>query len=148
MKFVIDAVMWIVNWLFSKKARILASLPLKISITTIFVLVGSLYLSSILAFVYFLITLFNALFDLINQANNAGSSVGSGEAYGITLSSLWNVFIGFLNASGLAPAMLTATSLLVTLLSTYFAFALTKMITERLMLFLNSLTDIVRMYEG
>jgi len=145
MNFLINAVAWIVDFIFSKKSRLLALLPVKLSITTIFILVGSLYLGSILAFVYFLITLFNTLYSLIGDVNKISVS---GEAYGVNLSDIWNAFLVFLNASGLAPAMLTALSLLISLLTGYFAFSLTKMIAEKIMIFLNGVTDIIRMYDA
>jgi len=145
MKYLIGAIAWIVNFIFSKKSRLLALLPVKISITIIFILVGSLYLGSILAFVYFLITLFNTLYSFIEKANQISVS---GNAYGISLSNIWNAFLIFLNASGLSPAILTSLSLLISLLTGYFTFALTKMITEKIMIFLNGVTDIVRMYDA
>jgi len=145
MKYLIGAIAWIVNFIFSKKSRLLALLPVKISITIIFILVGSLYLGSILAFVYFLITLFNTLYSFIEKANQISVS---GNAYGISLSNIWNAFLIFLNASGLSPAILTSLSLLISLLTGYFAFALTKMIAEKIMIFLNGVTDIVRMYDA
>jgi len=146
MTWLINAVAWIVDFLLSRKARFLALLPIKASITTIFILVAGLYISSIFMFVYFLVSVFNTLFDLIHDINNI--SPGDGQAYGITLSSIWNAFLGFMYASGLSDAIMSATALLVTLLSGYFAFAITKVIAEKLMIFISNISDIVRMYES
>jgi len=146
MAWLVNAVAWIVEFLLSRKARFLALLPIKVSITAIFIFVGGLYVSSIFGFVYFLVSIFNSLFSLIKNLNSV--SVSDSEAYGITLSSIWNAFLGFMNASGLADAILSAVALLVSLLSGYFAFAITQVIAEKIMLFIRGLSDITRMYES
>ncbi len=146
MTWLINAVAWIVDFLLSRKARFLALLPIKASVTAIFILVAGLYVSSILLFVYFLVSVFNAVFALIKDLNTIHPA--DGEVYGITISSVWNAFLGFMNASGLADAIMSASALLVSLLSGYFAFAITKVVAEKLLIFLNSISDMIRMYDS
>jgi len=146
MTWLINAVAWIVDFLLSRKARFLALLPIKASVTAIFILVAGLYVSSILLFVYFLVSVFNAVFALIKDLNTIHPA--DGEVYGITISSVWNAFLGFMNASGLADAIMSASALLVSLLSGYFAFAITKIVAEKLLIFLNSISDMIRMYDS
>ena len=82
---------------------------------------------------------------MITSFNNA--NVGDGDAYGITLNSIWNAFLGFLNASGLSIAITTAISLFLTLYFSYFAVKISKIIANTFMSVSGKLNETIRMMD-
>ena len=119
MKYIIDAIAFIVGWLLKKKALSLAKLPVKIAISGFVGMSLTLFISAFILFANFLLTLLNDLYDLLNQVNNA--SPADGEAYGISLSTIWNAFLGFMSASGLGHAIYLSLNLFLSLLFSYYA---------------------------
>ncbi|EDM22859.1 hypothetical protein [Caminibacter mediatlanticus] len=128
MSFIVNAVMWIVNFLFSKKSISIATIPLKVVSFTLTSITISLYLSSIVLFVNFLVKLFNVFFDVIHKANHL--SVASGSALGMSLNDYLNVALSFISASGIGPAFLNALSLGFSLLFLYLAYYIPRLISK------------------
>ena len=145
MNFIVNAISWIINFFASGKAKSVALLPLKLTVTSLTVIAISLYIGAYLALATFFVTLFNSFHDLITSFNNA--NVGDGEAYGITLSSIWNAFLGFLNASGLSTAITTAFSLFFTLYFSYFAVKISRMVANTFMTVSSKLNETIRMMD-
>jgi len=128
MTFIVNAIMWILNFLFSKKSLSVATLPVKIISLSITVVSITLFLSSIVFFVNFLVVLFNNFFDLINKVNNI--NIGSGSAYGLSLSNLLHILLTFISASGIGPALLNALSLGFTLFFLYLAYYIPRIVSK------------------
>ncbi len=118
MKFILDGIAFIVAWFLKNKALEAAKLPVKVAVFAFVGMSMTLFLSAAILFGNFLLTLLNDFYDLLNQANNA--SVGSGEAYGVSLSSIWNAFLGFMSASGIGEALYISINLFLSLLFTYY----------------------------
>lgn len=118
MKYLIDAIAFVISWLLKKKALSLAKLPLKIAVSGFVGLSLTLFISAFILFANFLLTLLNDLYDLLNKVNNANP--GDGYAYGVSLSSIWHAFLGFMSASGLGEAIYLSLNLFLSLLFTYY----------------------------
>jgi len=129
MKYLIDAIVWLVGFFSSSKSRFLALFPLKVSISALAIFSITAYISALISLATFLVKLFNILHTLFNSFNNSSSNI-SGEAYGISLSQLWNVFLGFLSASGLSVAISTSLSLFFLLLFSYLSVKLSLLVAN------------------
>jgi len=127
MKFILDGIAFIVSWFVKKQASNVIKLPVKIAVVSLETLAITLFISAFILFANFLLKIVNLLYDLINQANTA--NVGSGEAYGITLSTIWHMFIGFLSASGLGDAFYISINLFLSLLFSYYAVKISMIIS-------------------
>ena len=145
MSFIVNAIGWIISFFASGKAKSVALLPLKLTVTSLTVIAITLYIGAYLALATFFVTLFNSFHDLVTSFNNV--NVGDGEAYGITLNSIWNAFLGFLNASGLSIAITTAISLFLTLYFSYFAVKISKIIANTFMSVSGKLNETIRMMD-
>ncbi|GAB6073823.1 hypothetical protein [Nautilia lithotrophica] len=119
MSWLVNAIAWIVNFFASGKAKSFMLIPFKISVGAIAVFTVTSFIAAIISLATFLVDLFNTFHDLINSFNDISNNIGSGSAYGISLQSIWNVFLGFLSASGLSTAITTSFSLFLTLFFSY-----------------------------
>jgi len=126
MSYIVNAIAWLINFIVSKNAKSLALLPVKISALAFTGLAISLYVGAYVGIVTFLINIINKFYDLINNFNSA--NVGDGSAYGVSVSSIWNAFLGFLNASGIGQAFVTAVNLFFVLYFGYYAVVIAKMV--------------------
>jgi len=117
MHFIVNIVLFIGNLIAKYFKKDLLLFPFKITVATIVIAAFSSYFLALMAFFTFVLKLFNILHDLIHSFNSP--NLGNGDAYGISLSSIWNAFLIFLNASGLSTALSTALSLFLTLLFTF-----------------------------
>ncbi|NBL00544.1 MAG: hypothetical protein EOM50_21585 [Erysipelotrichia bacterium] len=107
----------IVEWIVKKigiKAVVIGIQLTAMTLYRIFLLTAMAF------FLNFLFRLWTLLKDLIKQFNELGISV-SGVSYGISNSQLVSSFWGFVHASGLDDAIMTAGSLFISLLAGYFA---------------------------
>lgn len=73
-------------------------------------------------FVGYLLQIWNMVSDIVSDVSSF--SPGSGEAYGVSLSTLWESLKGFIYASGLSTAFVTCGNLLISVLSLIFIKAL------------------------
>jgi len=139
MSFILDVLSFIVAWFVKNEAFKLAKLPIKIAVASLEGLAITLYISAFILFANYLLKIVNLLYDLLDKANN--SSVGSGSAYGITLSSIWYMFIGFLSSSGLADALYISINLYLSLLFSYFAVRVSMIVAEAFKETVKMITD-------
>jgi len=65
----------------------------------------------------YILQIWNTFSSLINDLNNIGNNVGSGSAYGITLSQIMQNARGFIYSSGLSDALVTSGNLLISIFS-------------------------------
>jgi len=146
MTYIINAIAWIVDFLLSKKTRFIAFLPLKVAVYSLTSLAVTLYIAAFIAFGAFLLKIVNLLYSLLDQANNV--NIGSGEAYGVTLVSIWHAFIGFMYASGIGEAFMTALNLFLSLLFMLYAVRISITVSRVFMEVSNLLTNSLRAIEG
>jgi uncharacterized membrane protein YqhA len=127
MQFIINAIAWLIDFIVKKNAKTLALLPIKFSALALTTIAVGLYIGAYVALVTFSIKIINKFYDLITQVNNVDFS-SSSKAYGISLSDLWNVLIGFLHASGIGDALVSALNLFIVLYFGYYAVVIAKMV--------------------
>ena len=116
MQFIADALAGILAYIikfFSEKA---VTLPIKIAIASLLVIVIGLYVSAFVLFANFIFKLVNTLYNLIQNANGISAS---SSFYGVSVS--LNTVFAFLNASGIGEALYTVLSLYFSLLFGYLA---------------------------
>lgn len=114
---VIGFFLGLLEW-FTKKVGVhTAVIAIQITVMTMY---RTFLLIAMAFFLNFLFRLWTLVKDLVAEFNTLGVSV-SGVAYGIANSQLVASFWGFVHASGLDDALLTAGSLFISLLATYFA---------------------------
>lgn len=123
MNFLVDAVASILGFFLKREAFNVLTLPIKIAIYTFVGIAITAYISAVIFFFNFLFKLINMFYDYINNFNSL--HVSSGSAYGISLSTIWDMFIGFMSASGLGEAFYTASNLFLSLLFGYVAVKVT-----------------------
>ena len=128
MKFIIDAILWLVNFFSSKKAKSIALLPLKLSVNTLAIFAVSSYILALISLSYFFVKVFNILHELLHSVNNV--SFSDSEAYGISISTIWDTFLAFMNASGLSTAITTSTALFFSLFFSYFSVKLSLIVAN------------------
>jgi len=127
MGYIVNAIGWLINFIVNKNAKSLALLPIKFSAFALTGIAITLYVGAYISLVMFSIKIINQFYDLIDKINQA-SVTSSSSAYGITLSSIWNAFLGFINASGIGEAFLTALNLFFALYFGYYAVVIAKMV--------------------
>ncbi|GAX87354.1 conserved hypothetical protein [Lebetimonas natsushimae] len=128
MQYVITAVGFIVGFIVKFGIQKFAMLPVKFAAVTFTAVAITLYIGSYILFADFIFNIITKFYDLLDSINNL--SVGSGNVYGITLSSIWNAFLGFLNASGVGPAFTNAFNLFLVLYFSYYAVIIAKTVAH------------------
>ncbi len=118
MKFLVEGIAFLIGWLLKNKALSIAKLPVKIAVSGFVGLALTFFISAFILFANFLLQVLNDLYDLLDQVNNA--TPGQGQAYGVSLSSIWHAFLGFMSASGLGHAIYLSLNLFLSLLFTYY----------------------------
>lgn len=114
---VIGFFLGILEWLTKKFGIQKVVIGIQITVITMYRI---FLLTAMAFFMNFLFRLWTLLKDLVQEFNTLGIFV-SGISYGIANSQLVASFWGFVHASGLDDAILTAGSLFISLLSAYFA---------------------------
>jgi len=117
MAYIVSAVAAILGFLVKKFSYKLLTLPIKIAIYSFVVMAISAYVGAYVFLFSFIFSLVNKFYSYIENFNNF--DVSSGSAYGISLSSIWHMFIGFLSASGIGSAFYVAVNLFLSLLFGY-----------------------------
>ncbi|WP_456479653.1 hypothetical protein [Nautilia sp.] len=137
MAWIINAIGWLVDFFASGKAKSAALFPLKITATTLTVSAVTLYISAYLLLASFFVLLFNKFHDILNSYNEISFSDSS-------LNSVWNAFLGIMNATGLSSAISSAFALFITLYFTYFGVKIAKIIAHTSMTISSKLNETLR----
>ena len=128
MVYIVNAIAWLLSF-FTKKGLMTAlTLPIKIAIYTFVGVAITAYVGGIVMFFGFILELVNNFYSYINNFNSL--NMGSGSAYGLSLSTIWQMFIGFMSASGLGNAIYISTNLFLTLLFGYLIVKITRQVGE------------------
>ena len=117
MSFIVTAITSILGYFLKNATYKLLTLPIKIAIYGFVAFAVTAYISAYLLFFDFLFKIVNMFYSYINHFNSL--NVGSGSAYGVSLSTIWSVFVGFMSASGLGTAFYVSVNLFITLLFSY-----------------------------
>ena len=120
MQFIVNAVAFVVAFFTKKLAMKYITLPIKILIYSFVIGALTTYILAFITFFNFIFKLVKIFSDFIHNFNTTGFSSSSSS-----LIQYWNVFISFLNASGLADAFTTAANLFLYLLFGYISIKLT-----------------------
>lgn len=123
MSFIVTAITSILGFFLKNAAYKALTLPIKIAIYTFVGVAVAAYVSSVILFFNFLFKIVNMFYSYINHFNSL--NVGSGSAYGISLSTIWSVFVGFMSASGLGTAFYISVNLFLSLLFGFIAVKIT-----------------------
>ena len=123
MAFLVEAIASILGFFLKKATYKLLTLPIKIAIYSFVALAVSAYVGAYVLLFGFIFKVVNDFYSYINNFNNL--NVGSGSAYGLSLSSVWHMFIGFMSASGLGTAFYVSVNLFLTLLFGYLVVKIT-----------------------
>ena len=109
-----------------------------------------LIIVALIAFAYwftgFLLNLWSVISTFVNDFQNI--SVGSGEAYGISLSVIIENVKGFIYASGLSTAIVTCGNLLMSILSLIFIRALYYVYIKLIKIIYDMFTDGINLLSG
>ena len=128
MTFIVNAIAAILGFFLKKEAFKVLTLPIKIAIYTFLGLAITAYISAFVLFFNFIFKVINMFYTYLNNFNSF--NVGSGSAYGLSLSTIWTMFVGFMSASGLGTAFYVASNLFLTLLFGYLAVKITLKVSE------------------
>ena len=123
MTFIVNAIAAILGFFLKNATYKALTLPIKIFIYTFLGLAVTAYVSAFVLLFNFILKIVNMIYTYLNSFNS--SSIGSGSAYGLSLSTIWQMFIGFMSASGLGSAFYVASNLFLTLLFGYLAVKIT-----------------------
>ena len=109
-----------------------------------------LIIASLMTFAYwftgFLLNLWAVISDFVDSFQNI--SVGSGEAFGISLSVIIENLKGFIYASGLSTAIVTCGNLLISILSLIFIRALYFVYLKLIKIIYDMFTDGINLLSG
>ncbi len=121
--------------------------------TVLFVMqktVQLLIIAALMSFAFwftgFLLNLWSVISDFVDSFQNI--NVGSGEAYGISLSVIVENLKGFIYASGLSTAIVTAGNLLISILSLIFIRALYYVYLKLIKIIYDMFTDGINLLSG
>ena len=117
MAFIVDAIATILGFFLKKFTYKILTLPIKIAIYTFVSLAVGVYVGAYIFLFSFIFKLVNDFYSYINNFNSM--NVGSGSAYGLSLSTIWHMFVGFMSASGIGTAFYLSANLFLSLLFGY-----------------------------
>ena len=123
MTFIVNAIAAILGFFLKNATYKALTLPIKIAIYTFVGIAIVSYISAFVLFFNFIFKIVNMIYTYLNSFNSA--TVGSGSAYGLSLSTIWHMFIGFMSASGLGSAFYVASNLFLSLLFGYLVVKIT-----------------------
>ena len=117
MSFIVTAIGSILGFFLKKEAFNVITLPIKIAIYTFVGIALTAYISAFILLFDFVFKIVNLFYKYLNDFNSFNP--GSGSAYGLSLSSIWAMFVGFMSSSGIGTAFYIASNLFLTLLFGY-----------------------------
>ncbi len=128
MTFIVNAIAAILGFFLKNATYKAVTLPIKIAIYTFVGIAVTAYISAFILFFNFIFKVVSMIYTYLNNFNSF--NVGSGSAYGLSLSTIWSMFVGFMSASGLGTAFYVASNLFLSLLFGYLAVKITLKVSE------------------
>jgi len=139
--FVTGVILNFLEWLVKRFGISKTVIVIQITVLAAYV---AFLLSAVTFIVLYLFKLWNLFKDLLQQLGN--SSTVSGEAYGITLSTIMNNVWGFMQSSGISDALVISMDLFIGLLSIFFtiqAYKLFIFATDNVVSLINDLLALI-----